>query len=118
MSSKDKKPREDEDMETGEPEDNPEKWHAEAYITNANYSAKKMVFLLFINRTTYCSPNSSFVLFDLFKDRLVESSRMKRAFEAVYNGILPKGSSPFVYLRSVSVLVVDLIFNGFHLVWR
>ena len=32
-------------------------------------------------------------------DRLVESPRMKRALEAVYQGILPKGSSPFIYLR-------------------
>ncbi|KAG6879008.1 hypothetical protein C0992_005898 [Termitomyces sp. T32_za158] len=84
---------EDEDMEADEPEDDPEAWHAEAHITNANYQAKKMVFLLFINH------------------RLVESSRMKRAFEVVYNGILPKGSSPFVYLsleidpRSVDVNV-------------
>ncbi|KAG6909915.1 hypothetical protein DXG01_014435 [Tephrocybe rancida] len=83
----------DDDMEVDDPEDDPEAWHANAHITNANYQAKKMVFLLFINH------------------RLVESSRMKRAFEAVYNGILPKGSSPFVYLsleidsRSVDVNV-------------
>lgn len=32
-------------------------------------------------------------------DRLVESSRMKRAFEACYQSVLPKGSFPFVYLR-------------------
>lgn len=30
--------------------DDPEAWKAEAHITNANYQAKKMVFLLFINR--------------------------------------------------------------------
>lgn len=28
----------------------PESWTAETYFTNANYQAKKMVFLLFINR--------------------------------------------------------------------
>ncbi|KAI0711270.1 DNA mismatch repair protein MutL [Earliella scabrosa] len=68
-------------------------WSAEAYFTNANYQSKKMVLLLFINH------------------RLVESSRIKRALEAVYNGVLPKGSSPFIYLslqinpRSVDVNV-------------
>ncbi|KAF8624965.1 hypothetical protein AX15_005607 [Amanita polypyramis BW_CC] len=57
-----------------------ESWTAEAIFTNANYQAKKMTFILFINH------------------RLVESSRIKRAIESVYNGILPKGSLPFVYL--------------------
>ncbi|TEB13956.1 hypothetical protein FA13DRAFT_1782694 [Coprinellus micaceus] len=55
-------------------------WRSEVYFTNANYQAKKTNFLLFINH------------------RLVESSRMKRAVEAVYTSILPKGASPFVYL--------------------
>jgi DNA mismatch repair protein MLH1 len=31
-------------------DDDPEAWSAEAYCTNANYHAKKTVFLLFINR--------------------------------------------------------------------
>ncbi|KAI0777761.1 DNA binding protein [Trametes elegans] len=55
-------------------------WSAEAHFTNANYQAKKMTFLLFINH------------------RLVESSRIKKALEAVYNGVIAKGTSPFVYL--------------------
>ncbi|KAG9025968.1 DNA mismatch repair protein [Tulasnella sp. JGI-2019a] len=55
-------------------------WKAEAYVTNVNYHAKKITLLLFINH------------------RLVESSKVKRAIEAVYSAILPKGSSPFVYL--------------------
>lgn len=38
-------------------------------------------------------------------DRLVESPRMKRSLEAVYQGILPKGSSPFIYLRFISFLI-------------
>ncbi|KAF9457554.1 DNA mismatch repair protein MutL [Collybia nuda] len=81
------------DMDEDDPIDDPEAWTAEAHVTNANYQAKKTVFLLFINH------------------RLVESSRMKRAFEAVYNGILPKSSFPFIYLsleidpRSVDVNV-------------
>ncbi|KAH7907575.1 histidine kinase-like ATPase [Hygrophoropsis aurantiaca] len=74
-------------------DDDPESWTAEAYFTNANYQAKKTVFLLFINH------------------RLVESPRIKRSIESVYSGVLPKGASPFVYLsinihpRSVDVNV-------------
>ena len=73
-------------------------WNAELYFTNANYQAKKMVFLLFINRKPrplvlqLASDTSC-------PDRLVESPRMKKALEAVYTNILPKGASPFVYLR-------------------
>ncbi|KAJ7695474.1 histidine kinase-like ATPase [Mycena rosella] len=71
---------EDEDMEEEEEVEDRESWTAEVHFTNANYQSKKMVFLLFINH------------------RLVESSRMKRALEAVYSGVLPKGASPFIYL--------------------
>jgi hypothetical protein len=66
-----------------------------------------MAFLLFINRTLVSnflfrlSPGADGILlkipFDL--DRLVDSPRMKRALEAVYSGVLPKGTFPFVYLR-------------------
>ncbi|KAF5351213.1 hypothetical protein D9756_008426 [Leucocoprinus leucothites] len=31
-------------------------------------------------------------------NRLVESQRIKRSLEAVYHGVLPKGTSPFIYL--------------------
>lgn len=55
-------------------------WSAEAFASNPNHQSKRFTFLLFINH------------------RLVDSSRIKRAMEAVYNGILPKGSAPFVYL--------------------
>ncbi|KAJ6631150.1 DNA binding protein [Mycena sp. CBHHK59/15] len=57
-----------------------ESWTADAHFTNANYQSKKTIFLLFINH------------------RLVESPRMKRALEAVYSGVLPKGAAPFIYL--------------------
>jgi hypothetical protein len=46
------------------------------------------------------------------KDRLVESARMKRAMEAMYTSILPKGFSPFVYLRwgfNVQVSSADVV---------
>ncbi|KAJ7275048.1 histidine kinase-like ATPase [Mycena rebaudengoi] len=78
FSSKDS-PQDDE-MEEDSEVSGVESWSAEAHFTNANYQSKKMIFLLFINH------------------RLVESSRMKRALEAVYSGVLPKGASPFIYL--------------------
>ncbi|KAF4801062.1 DNA mismatch repair protein Mlh1 [Turdus rufiventris] len=50
------------------------------YITNANYSVKKCVFLLFINH------------------RLVESAAMRKAIDTVYAAYLPKSTHPFLYL--------------------
>jgi len=94
--------RNDDDMDQDEGED-PESWMAESYFTNANYQAKKMVFLLFINRTCISFQCRGKLCPCHFLDRLVESVRMKRALESVYTGILPKGSSPFVYLRLSSI---------------
>ena len=79
-------------------DDESESWTAEAHFTNANYQAKKFVFLLFINRKLNVF-GSLAVLLIVILDRLVESPRMKRALEAAYQSILPKGSSPFMYLR-------------------
>ncbi|KAF8067775.1 hypothetical protein FPV67DRAFT_1764987, partial [Lyophyllum atratum] len=107
VSSKGRTGEEGDGMDMDEPEDDSESWHADAYITNTNYQAKKMVFLLFINREKFVCSVSMLSI----QHRLVESPRMKRAFEAVYNGLLPKGASPFVYLsleidpRSVDVNV-------------
>lgn len=50
------------------------------YISNANYSMKKCIMVLFINH------------------RLVESSSLKKALEAVYSAYLPKNTHPFLYL--------------------
>ncbi|KAG9274816.1 DNA mismatch repair protein Mlh1 isoform X2 [Astyanax mexicanus] len=50
------------------------------YISNANYSVKKCIFILFINH------------------RLVESSALKKAIETVYTAYLPKNTHPFLYL--------------------
>ncbi|XP_022080123.1 DNA mismatch repair protein Mlh1-like isoform X2 [Acanthaster planci] len=50
------------------------------FISNANYSVKKCIFLLFINH------------------RLVESSSLRKAIESVYATYLPKGTHPFLYL--------------------
>ncbi|KAM5157801.1 DNA mismatch repair protein Mlh1 [Mantella aurantiaca] len=50
------------------------------YVTNANYSVKKCICLLFINA------------------RLVESTALKKAIETVYAAYLPKNTHPFLYL--------------------
>uniref|UniRef100_A0A8D0DCR1 DNA mismatch repair protein MLH1 n=1 Tax=Sander lucioperca TaxID=283035 RepID=A0A8D0DCR1_SANLU len=50
------------------------------YISNANYSVKKCILVLFINH------------------RLVESSALKKAIETVYAAYLPKNTHPFLYL--------------------
>ncbi|XP_072268231.1 DNA mismatch repair protein Mlh1 [Pyxicephalus adspersus] len=50
------------------------------YVTNANYSMKKCIILLFINA------------------RLVESTALKKAIETVYSAYLPKNTHPFLYL--------------------
>ncbi|KAL6101343.1 mlh1 [Pungitius sinensis] len=50
------------------------------YVSNANYSVKKCILVLFINH------------------RLVESSALKKAIETVYAAYLPKNSHPFLYL--------------------
>ncbi|XP_066534708.1 DNA mismatch repair protein Mlh1 [Hoplias malabaricus] len=52
----------------------------QGYISNANYSVKKCVLILFINH------------------RLVESSALKKAIETVYTAYLPKNTHPFLYL--------------------
>lgn len=56
------------------------KFSVKGYISNANYSVKKCIFLLFINH------------------RLVDSTALRKAIEAVYASYLPKNSHPFLYL--------------------
>lgn len=75
-------------------------WDAEAHFTSANYQSKKLVLLLFINRAqsvSLCTDRGS--RFFPTSDRLVESTKIRKAVEGVYTGVLSKGSSPFVYLR-------------------
>lgn len=55
-------------------------FNMKSLITNANYSSKKLTFLLFINH------------------RLVESSGIKCAIDQAYSIYLPKGRHPFVYM--------------------
>ncbi|XP_065885951.1 DNA mismatch repair protein Mlh1-like [Dysidea avara] len=51
------------------------------YISNANYSVKKLNFILFINH------------------RLVDSTNIRKSLESVYANYLPKHSHPFIYLN-------------------
>jgi DNA mismatch repair protein MLH1 len=69
------------------------------YISNANYSKKRMTFLLFINRKlrTLLYVNDDTKIFFII-DRSVDSTNIKRAIETVYSALLPKGGYPFVYL--------------------
>jgi len=51
----------DDDEEVEEEElEAPTSWEVDLYFTNANYQAKKTVFLLFINRQSYvlCVPSN------------------------------------------------------------
>jgi DNA mismatch repair protein MLH1 len=90
-------------VDNNDEDDEEQSWSAEVYCTNANYQAKKTQFLLFINRTSFLvqSKEHLSILKQRFLDRLVDSTRIKRALEGVYAPILPKGTSPFIYLRFV-----------------
>ncbi|XP_005096287.1 DNA mismatch repair protein Mlh1 [Aplysia californica] len=62
-----------------------------ALISNANYSVKKSIFLLFINH------------------RLVDSSGIRKALDTVYQAYLPKGTHPFIYMSlEISTQNVDV----------
>ena len=50
------------------------------FISNANYSSKKSISIIFIN------------------NRLVECVSIRRVVEAVYADILPKHTHPFIYM--------------------
>ncbi|KAL9940711.1 hypothetical protein V8E36_000199 [Tilletia maclaganii] len=52
----------------------------EGWISGANWSAKKSTLLCFIN------------------NRLVDCPSLKRAMEAMYSGLLPKGGHPWLYI--------------------
>lgn len=78
----------------------------EGWATNANWSQKRSTFLLFINRKfKHFGENnlrkSVEMLSAIFSDRLVDSGKMKKAIESLYTAYLPKGASPFVYIRYV-----------------
>nr|XP_022308233.1 DNA mismatch repair protein Mlh1-like [Crassostrea virginica] len=63
-----------------EHEDKKLSFRCHGFVTNANYSMKKGIFLLFINH------------------RLVDSSSLRKALDTVYQAYLPKNMHPFIYL--------------------
>lgn len=56
-------------------------FNMKGYISGVNYSRKKTVLVLFINK------------------RCVESSQLRRAVEAVYASVLPRSTKPFAYIE-------------------
>ena len=96
-TKKRKRDADDSEPGPGKPAED-DSWSAQAHFTNANYHSKKTVFLLFINSNDFHNL-LSVLSSQTFADRLVESSRIKKAIEACYTGVLPKGTSPFIYLR-------------------
>ena len=55
----------------------------DGYVSNANYSSKKGVYILFIN------------------NRLVDCASIKKVVDQVYSDILPKNAHPFCYLSLI-----------------
>ena len=56
------------------------KYTIKGKVSNANYSGKKAIYILFINH------------------RLVESSSIRKTIETIYSEVLPKHTHPFVFL--------------------
>ncbi|ORY04078.1 MutL-like protein 1, colon cancer, nonpolyposis type 2 [Basidiobolus meristosporus CBS 931.73] len=66
-------------------------FEVDGWVSNANYNAKKMTMLLFINH------------------RAVENISIKRAVESIYSSYLPKGAHPYLYISiSMKPLNVDV----------
>ncbi|KAK9869246.1 hypothetical protein WA026_002996 [Henosepilachna vigintioctopunctata] len=64
---------------------------ANGFVTNVNYSNKKMILLLFINH------------------RLVDCQTLKKCIDQVYATYLPKNCHPFVYMSlEINPLYVDV----------
>jgi len=68
------------------------KFKLDGYVSNANYNMKKATFILFINH------------------RLVDSTPIKRAVDAVYANYLPKHTHPFIFL-SLEMAPADIDVN-------
>jgi DNA mismatch repair protein MLH1 len=85
------------------------------WISSANSSwTRKGGWIIFINSASlisliplYCYKAGTM----LITDRLVDSARIKKAVDSLYTTYLPKGASPWFYLRSVqsSSMRIELI---------
>jgi DNA mismatch repair protein MLH1 len=62
------------------------------YVSNANYSMKKLLIILFINH------------------RLVESTALKKSMESLYAAYLPKNMHPFIYM-SIEIVPCNVDVN-------
>ena len=91
----------------------------QGWVSNANSNwARKGGWILFINRELQlashpflihiwkCSGSSgvygaakSWAILLTLPDRLVDSGKIKKAIDSLYTAYLPKGSSPWAYLR-------------------
>lgn len=72
------------------------------WVSNANSSwARKGGWLLFINsKSLFNTIRLKLYMRDAEEsDRLVESSKIRKAIESMYTAYLPKGSTPWIYLR-------------------
>lgn len=89
----------------------------EGQITNANYSVKRLQFLLFINRErklcqTCIDLGQTCLIY--YADRLVDSSSLRKAVEVVYGAYLPKNTHPFVYMRSIITTIMSMNHTDSH----
>ena len=72
------------------------------WVSNANTNwARKGGWLFFINRLSLAVQYREGI--DIPLDRLVDSSKIKKAIDSLYTAYLPKGASPWVYLRYLIV---------------
>lgn len=76
----------------------PLSFRANGFVTNVNYSSKKLIFLLFINhRLVDCQStyNENRVHLNY---NIILFTGLKKSIDQVYTTYLPKNSHPFIYM--------------------